>query len=273
MREAQRKRNESGQAAAVSPPPAATATAAVSPDRGSRGVLLHRRSTLALGLAAVLVAVEADVCAARRGPDLSGAQATVSAASSRATAYLSSWASWAADKSRGATSPRSPDPTSAVGALDGPQTVTASASAKQSDPAPLTRRQTSSEVSSPPSSSSNQQYRHPRQKSMDDKRHATTATTTATTGTTGITGTTATTNEPSVQRDTSTFDRRGELNEKKEESDRTSDPSLSSSSSSSPLRAKLGAREGGRGGAGAGGGTLEMNNLSSPSSSSFFTKR
>ncbi|KAI9753623.1 MAG: late secretory pathway protein avl9 [Lichina confinis] len=98
MREAQRKRNESGQAAAVSPPPAATATAAVSPDRGSR---------------------------ARRGPDLSGAQATVSAASSRATAYLSSWASWAADKSRGATSPRSPDPTSAVGALDGPQTVTA----------------------------------------------------------------------------------------------------------------------------------------------------
>lgn len=228
MREAQRKRNESGQAGVVSAPPSAAG-----PDRGSRGVL-HRRPALVLGLA-VLVGVETDVRVARRGPDLSGAQATVSAASSRATAYLSSWASWAAEKGRGATSPRSPDPASGAGSLEGSQRATASA--EQSNPAPLTRRQTSSEVSSP--SPSTQQYRHPRQKSMEDKRHATTATTA---------------NEPGVRRDTSAFDRRGELNEK-ERPDRTSDPSLSSSSP-----AKLGAA--------GGGGTLEMNNLSSSSSSS-----
>lgn len=37
-------------------------------------------------------------CAVPKGPDLSQAQASVQAASSRAGAYLSSWGSWAAEK-------------------------------------------------------------------------------------------------------------------------------------------------------------------------------
>ena len=98
MREAQRKKQEERRISARN---AGSASSPVTPTGPSKKPSLKCRFIIKRIFVLTSANAEETPSLVPRTPDLSSAQATVSAASIRATAYLSSWASWANEKRRG----------------------------------------------------------------------------------------------------------------------------------------------------------------------------
>lgn len=135
FREAQRKRAEEQKAAAAAAAPSVPA----GEDASNAGDKPESKRELQIFSRSSTMFMHAD-CGTVTGPDLTQAQATVQAASSRAGAYLSSWGAWAAEKrKKGWAKPETTSAGAATEMEDRPAVTTVSELAREDVHAVTTR--------------------------------------------------------------------------------------------------------------------------------------